>query len=296
MESTLSTDQADLTKPAGAIVSTSPATGTYIDATQAITLNKNPNPLPVIIPNPTSGGESATDYANALTAVGLAPQISVESDPTYGQSEGTVADVTPGVGSRLAVGQTVNIYSAPPTSDDETPDCRRSTPASPTDPGASRGFAWTSPGDSIWADRYAPYDGSQGDDPLAASGVLLQRNTGDGTMVNVNFLWGWENQAGTKGWGYRHIKYEHGWSVDDRADTTTALRVVPFSYNPSDPTSRLFYIGPEYMGNNATPCWRVVVVAPQAVAEGPKGNQVMESKPKGIITSYGAADPPPPPA
>lgn len=137
---------------------------------------------------------------------------------------------------------------------------------------------------------------SQGDDPLAASGVLLQRNTGDGTMVNVNFLWGWENQAGTKGWGYRHIKYEHGWSVDDRADTTIALEAVPFSYDPSDPTSRRFYIGPEYTGANATPCWRVVVVAPQAVAEGPKGNQVMESKPKGIITSYGATDPPEPPA
>src|SRR5437588_4285985 len=51
-EVTLSTSGADLTKPAGAVVTTSPAAGSVVDTATAITLSENPNPLPVVILTP----------------------------------------------------------------------------------------------------------------------------------------------------------------------------------------------------------------------------------------------------
>ncbi len=270
-----------------------PLDGTYATA-QTHALNANSKAAtevekdlkPIVIPLPTSGGQAASDYANILTSLGLSPQVSVAPIPTYDQSTGAVEDVNPGVGQQVAPGATVKVLSVPPTSDKENPACRLSAPAS-TDVGASRGFDWRSPGDFVWQARFTPYDGSLGDDPSAALGASLQRNTGTGT-TSVNFLWGWESQDLTQGWGYRHIKVGHGWSPADRSATQAALQATPVSGNPADPTARLRYVGPSYV-QNQTQCWRVVVVAPLPVQAGPLGAQVTDPTAKGIITSFGAS-------
>lgn len=81
------------------------------------------------------------------------------------------------------------------------------------------------------------------------------------------------------GWGYRHIKAGHGWSLTDDADTRDALGTMGFrSYTKNALNAYVFY-GPKYAGTGGATCRREVLVE--------YGTAVGESGPKGIITSFG---------
>lgn len=93
VDTTLSRDGADLTKPAGSIVEMNPAGGASVDQTTEFALTVNPTPLPVEIPSRISGNEVATDWATRLEASGYTGTITyVTLDPS--QEDGTVG---PGV-------------------------------------------------------------------------------------------------------------------------------------------------------------------------------------------------------
>jgi hypothetical protein len=287
-------NQVDMTKPADAVVTVTPAAGIGVNPdTQTVTVTSNPDKMPVVIPAPTGGGEAATDYANTLTSLGLVPQIQEQAINFDDQVEGAVADVSDEPGTRAWPGTDETVFSVPPpTAYNEDPSCRVSAPSN-ADPGLSRGVNWNPLGDATTRNRYQPYDGSQGDDQLAAKNVGLERNTGTGTMVPVNFLWGWTYYSSDRndwpGWGYRHIKAKHGWSDEDRAETQLALEQAPWSTR----NGKITYVGPEYLGQNATQCWRIVVVLPTAAILKDANLTFPEPTARGIITSYGASTLPP---
>ena len=66
---TLSTAAADLTKPAGNVVTTTPAPNTQVDTATVVTIQANPNPLPLAIPDPLAH-ETYQAYIARLQALG----------------------------------------------------------------------------------------------------------------------------------------------------------------------------------------------------------------------------------
>jgi hypothetical protein len=81
------------------------------------------------------------------------------------------------------------------------------------------------------------------------------------------------------GWGYRHIKAGHGWTLADDGATRTALKTFgEQSYNANALNAYVYY-GPKYSGSGGITCRREVLVE--------YGTVVGEPGPKGIITSYG---------
>lgn len=116
----LSMQNADLTKPAGAIVTTSPAEGEYFANDGAVVFTVNPDPLPLVLPAPTPG-ETYDAYVARLQALGHVGTITrVDLDQATMDAQAgpsAVTTVTPATGTRIqttsAVTLTVNPANAP---------------------------------------------------------------------------------------------------------------------------------------------------------------------------------------
>jgi hypothetical protein len=86
---TLSTGGAVITKPAGAVITTSPAGGaTVLTAPTTVTITKNPDVLPTVIPLP-KPWETGTEYSKRLAELGLKVQLVPVTAPIpgYGPTE-----------------------------------------------------------------------------------------------------------------------------------------------------------------------------------------------------------------
>jgi hypothetical protein len=270
-ENTVSAAQANLSLPAGAVVSTSPAAGLYADKGQAITLNENPNPLPVKVPTPRLG-ESSTQYQTDLGQVGLGSNIVTLPAPEadWGTPGGGVVYSRPAPGSSVDPGSNVDVSVNPqpmpdPTQTGEKDDssCDRSTsnyvPQSDQNPS---GFTPVSDPSLV---ESSTFDTSRG--PTVLNYGYAQAIVGD----TLDF----------GGWGYWHILAGHGWSLADDADTRTALEdPTPIPGQAANQANPYVFYGPKYAGISGAVCRRVVVVD-FGTAPGNPG-------PKGIITSYGA--------
>lgn len=112
---TLSTQAAVLTKPAGAIISHNPPPGAFIVHDAAVTFTANPDPLPVVVPL-RQAGEHYLDYQARLNQAGLIGQpyeLSVElSDAQLGPNE--VVRTDPPAGGRVPPNTVVKVsYNNP---------------------------------------------------------------------------------------------------------------------------------------------------------------------------------------
>jgi hypothetical protein len=105
---TLSTQGAVMTFVAGAIVSTNPAGGATISSTSpptTVTITRNPDPLPLVIPapNPWEGGQAYCDRVHVITPDVTCTLVHVpdpQGDPAKGPDE--VHHVSPAPGGRVA--------------------------------------------------------------------------------------------------------------------------------------------------------------------------------------------------
>jgi hypothetical protein len=131
---TLPADGADLTKPAGATVSTEPAPGTKTSPSTTIVVTTNPPVLPVVVPAP-DPGETADAYIARLQGLGLLGRAVVlpddAPDPSVGPGEIVASRVSPRPGTRAAPGTTVTVTVNPDTAPDPTPP----DPPGPNPPG-----------------------------------------------------------------------------------------------------------------------------------------------------------------
>jgi hypothetical protein len=137
VETTLTPAQSDLTKPAGAVVTTSPAPGTYVDLGTVVTLTENPNPLPVVMPAPLTSGETYSQYIARLRTLGWAGAYTnvfvtdANINPALGPD--AVLSVSPTPGTRVqptdAVQTTSNPDAAPAAG------ATGAAPVGPTAPG-----------------------------------------------------------------------------------------------------------------------------------------------------------------
>jgi len=121
---TLDTAGADLTKPAGNVVTTSPAPGTVVRPETAVTVKVNPDPLPVVVPD-VLPGETAPGYTARLQTLGLLGRVVVLSDaapdPSVGPAEVVGSRTFPRPGTREVPGTTVTVAVNPDTAPDATP-------------------------------------------------------------------------------------------------------------------------------------------------------------------------------
>jgi hypothetical protein len=110
----LSTADADLTKPAGAIITVSPTPGHLAAPSTDVAVTTNPDTLPVLVPAPLHG-ETYDLYIARLQGLGLVGQVTTlsdaQSDPTLGGRAVVRTDPLPG--TRAVTGTTVRIYSNP---------------------------------------------------------------------------------------------------------------------------------------------------------------------------------------
>lgn len=114
----LDDEGAVLSKPAGAIVATKPATGTDADTSTDVEIDVNPDPLPVVIPAP-AAHETYADYLARVQALGLVGRVvtltDATSDPHYGPNEVVTVSPAPGTRVQLADAPEVVIRANPET-------------------------------------------------------------------------------------------------------------------------------------------------------------------------------------
>lgn len=279
-ETTLSPGQADLTKPAGAVVTTTPAVGSYVDTSQVITLNENPNPLPIVVPT-CAGSPSYSDCASQLDAVGLTTheQITVSSaGADLSQAAGAVLSVNYG-GQRVVPSADIRVATnpnplpnpqpAPDGTEDNNDPCDL-TGAQLADP-ATQGQT-----------EFQPYIGNPAD---SSDPNNFQVSGGSPTFL----LWGTTSPDTNWGvWGFRHIYAAHGFGPADVAATRqTLLAPVNGVVKSTAPGAidRWVYRGEVYWGGSGRiPCRRVVVVERARIDE---ANQPSNQTQTGIWTSYG---------
>jgi len=136
-ETTLTPAQADLTKPAGAVVTTAPAAGTYVDTGTVVTLDENPTPLPLAIPAPLSGGETYSAYIARLRTLGFVGTINEvdvpesQIDTSVGPQD--VVQTNPAEGTQVAPSTQITVEANP--SDAPPATGSGSAPVGPTLPG-----------------------------------------------------------------------------------------------------------------------------------------------------------------
>lgn len=108
--------QADLTQPAGDVISTNPAGGAVVDTSTPISIELNPNPNPLAIPAPESG-ETYQSYIARLQSLGFTGTITEtdlsdsQLDPTQGP--GVAIRTLPAVGSQVWAATNVVVYANP---------------------------------------------------------------------------------------------------------------------------------------------------------------------------------------
>lgn len=109
---------ADLTKPAGAIVTTSPPAGATLTPEAPVTWTRNPDPaaMPRAVPAP-QPGETHQAYVARLEEQGLLGKVTILTDATMDAEAGTdaVVNVNPSPGTRVAPGTEVTVQANPPT-------------------------------------------------------------------------------------------------------------------------------------------------------------------------------------
>lgn len=114
-------EQADLTKPAGAILTQSPVPGVEVDLSSGLTVATNPDAehMPVLVPNP-GAHETYAQYIARLQAAGLlghvVPLADSAADPAYGPDE--VVRTNPRPGTRVQPGTEVTVVANPTTAAD----------------------------------------------------------------------------------------------------------------------------------------------------------------------------------
>jgi len=111
---TLSSAQADLTKPAGAVVSTNPAGGSHVATDTDVAVTVNPDTLPLVIPAP-NANETYDAYVARLQALGLVGDVQLLTDATLDptKAEKVVIRISPESGTRVSPGTTVKVYANP---------------------------------------------------------------------------------------------------------------------------------------------------------------------------------------
>jgi hypothetical protein len=129
VDTTLGKDSADITLPAGSVVTIDPAGGSVVSPDQTFNFELNPSPLPVEIPQRLNGNEVATDWATRLIASGYTGTITyVTVDPNAidasagpGVETFPIIDTTTNVdvqpGDRIEPGDNITVYRNP----DDTP-------------------------------------------------------------------------------------------------------------------------------------------------------------------------------
>jgi hypothetical protein len=138
VRTTLDIGHADLTKPADAVVQTTPAPNTHVDAASTVTITANPNPLPVVIPSPLPH-ETYSVYLARLSALGVSGTVTEHDvsdaniDPTRGPGE--VTTTTPAPGTRALPSDPVSVYANPGGT--AAAGSSGSAPSGPTLPGIS---------------------------------------------------------------------------------------------------------------------------------------------------------------
>lgn len=109
-----STEGADLTKPAGAVLDISPAPGSRVDVQTDLAVTTNPDVMPLVIPAPGSA-ETYDAYAARLQALGLLGQRVDLSESALDPDRGPNMAVrtSPAVGTRATPNTTVKVYTNP---------------------------------------------------------------------------------------------------------------------------------------------------------------------------------------
>ncbi len=278
-------DDADLTKPAGAVLGTQPAAGSQVhdDGEVVVTTNPDDPDMPRVVPAPQARpGEAASDYASRLGDLGLTDvQISETANPDWDFDPTTAVAVHPAPGTRVHTSDEISVESNPSYGGSEEDHlCDRSTPLG-SDPDPSRG---TEPGDPRQYDVFRPAELLA---PLAP-GFGLPFASHDSKTAELR--WGrakWVASKGWMGWGYRKIAAKHGWAPVDAAETQAAMSRPPAAEYEDPATHDVAsreYRGLPYQQNGVT-CERVVIVAylrsPAEAADDPPNPE------KGIVTSYG---------
>ena len=249
---TLSFDQAELTKPANAVVEIDPAPGTVLSVASKIALTANPDEdvMPLLARAPTAH-EQADDYLNALRQAGIQTRTRDQDpwDEEFGPGEVTNAEPT----GRIARTRVVTVTQQ---RDDDCDFGTRTEPWLTLDMG----------------DPFDPFDM-----------IPAQPAEFDTTEGPTKLLWGTAASSEGEnwvGWGYRKIAAKHGWSAFDDAQTRNTLRTAS-SVSGERPEYRLFRGLSTYPSRlDRWQCRRHVVVAFGPVDD--------ETQPRGIITSYGA--------
>jgi hypothetical protein len=114
--STLTNAQADLTKPAGDVVYTTPARGASVDTGTQIGIFVNPSPLPLVVPAPLPN-EVFTAYQSRLSTLGLTDVVNQPvsaANENAGVGPNVVLSVSPAVGTQVAPGTEIDVQSNPP--------------------------------------------------------------------------------------------------------------------------------------------------------------------------------------
>jgi len=127
VRTTLTPAEADITKPADAVVSTSPAPGSVVQSGSTVTVTANPGAgtMPKVVPAPTAT-ETYGAYVDRLQLDGLLGTRVVLTDATLDPTRGpgVVTSTTPASGTRVAPGTTVTVRvnpdSAPPVASPRT--------------------------------------------------------------------------------------------------------------------------------------------------------------------------------
>lgn len=116
VQTTLTLPEADLTKPAGAVVQTDPDAGSEAMPGTEVEVQVNPDPMPLVIPAP-NAGETAAAYLARLQALGLVGSVTEltqeTASPWYGPD--AVVSVAPVPGTRVEPGTTVTVVKNPAT-------------------------------------------------------------------------------------------------------------------------------------------------------------------------------------
>lgn len=246
---TLGFEDAQLDKPADAVIGTQPLAGVQHPTGSPVVVTANPDTdaMPIEIPAPQQD-EELDDYIGRLRARHIDYSLSEQFPVDATKAPGSVISVEPKGRQRRG--------TKPEVKSQREDDCDLGDRIDPYE-------TWNV------ADMWDPYE-------LPGAPAVFQTSEGPTTLY-----WGEARPSETEGWtgfGYRKIAAKHGWSRHDDASTRQAL-LMPGG-EASSPKYRQF-VGADFFSlGGRTRCQRVVVVEFQP-HDGDRA--------KGIVTSFGRA-------
>lgn len=245
----LSIDQAEMSKPAGAVISVDPGAGSKIyPVTNTVTVTTNPDTMPVVVPA-IEDNESPDTYTSQLSQVGLSADVQTLDETSPSAADGDVVESIPEPGDRVEPGTQVEVAANPRIGRYSQKDSRCDVGG-----GGPAGDPGNPPSDGT---NYPAYQDAPETQTPYTAGVDPSGSTPPETQIPLRW--------GTAGWGWRHILRGHTYTSDDESQTIEAVAtdLAPTSnWAPGKQwVFHLFYEMPDGLGDGANiTCLRSVAV------------------------------------